>query len=475
MRLKTEVVYAVAAFAAGLIVVSARVEAAKMTTERVASGLNRPVFVTAPPGDEDRLFIVEQRGVIKILDLTTGTVLPTAFLNIDPLVTGPTSTNDERGLLGMAFHPDFDSNALFYVYYTNPGTVVAQYSVSVDPNIADPASAVTVLTIAQPFSNHNGGGIGFGPNDGFLYIGTGDGGAGCDPLLNGQDINVLLGKMLRIDVNGDDFPVDPNRNYAIPPSNPFVGVAGADEIWAYGLRNPWRNSFDRGTGDMYIGDVGQIAWEEIDFLPASSGGGENYGWNCMEANACSAASSGCSPVSCVCNDPSLTDPIHDVSHSEAFSLTGGYAYRGCRIPGMQGEYFFADFVTDRIWSFNYSGAGTVPAGDVKLRSGQAGGTNELVNAFPILDIASFGEDAAGEIYIVDRGTTTSGEVFKIVPTSNNPADINSDGAINLDDVAILVDCLMGIDPGDPALVCRCDVNDDGLHNGLDIQAFVDEI
>ncbi|MHC4588358.1 MAG: PQQ-dependent sugar dehydrogenase [Planctomycetota bacterium] len=287
-----------------------------LTTVRVASGLVRPVLATHAPGDTTRLFIVEQRGVIRILDLTTNTLLATPFLNIDALVAGGTSGNDERGLLGLAFHPDYQNNGFFYVNYTrtiDSDTVVARYT-RLTPDQADTGSASIVLTIHQPQQNHNGGWIDFGPNDGFLYIGTGDGGNSCDVGTghtavtgNAQDISDnLLGKMLRIDIDSDQFPADPNANYAIPVDNPWAGSATRDEeIWAYGLRNPWRNSFDRATGDLYIADVGQGVYEEIDYQEASSTGRENYGWRCMEGSDCSSAS-GC--ASAFCGFPSTSTP-----------------------------------------------------------------------------------------------------------------------------------------------------------------------
>ncbi|MCZ6492810.1 MAG: PQQ-dependent sugar dehydrogenase [Planctomycetota bacterium] len=300
-----------------------------LTTVRVASGLNRPVFATHAPGDFSRLFIVEQRGVIKILDLATKMVLAEPFLDIDVLVGGPNDNFDERGLLGLAFHPDYQTNGYFYVNYTNNSsdTSIRRFTVSGNPDIADPASFFTLLTISQPFANHNGGWMGFGPNDDYLYIATGDGGFFCDPGQRAQDItNQLLGKMLRIDVDGDDFPKDINRNYAIPPDNPFVGVTGDDEIWAYGLRNPWRSSFDRETGDLYIADVGQNAREEIDYQPAASRGGENYGWDCEEGTECAnSVSPDCAGTAngCSCGDPTLVNPIHEYTHSFGFSITGG--------------------------------------------------------------------------------------------------------------------------------------------------------
>ncbi|MHC4414980.1 MAG: PQQ-dependent sugar dehydrogenase [Planctomycetota bacterium] len=404
-----------------------------LTTVRVASGLNRPILATHAPGDESRLFIVEQRGVIKILDLTTNTVLPVPFLDIDALVPN-ISGNDERGLLGLAFHPDYQNNGFFYVNYTNlaSDTVIRRYTVSGDPDVADPTSAFTLLTIDQPFSNHNGGWLDFGP-DGFLYIATGDGGSACDPGQRAQDItNQLLGKMLRIDVDG-------GSPYAIPPGNPFVGIAGDDEIWAYGLRNPWRASFDRETGDLYIADVGQDAWEEVDFQPANGSedpkspdyqGGKNYGWDCMEGNGCS-TDSDCSTSACTCFSNDLTDPIHVYPHPQGFSITGGNVYRGCAIPSLDGTYFFADFVITRIWSFK------VVDGNVTEFADRTAELTPSADGFFISTISSFGEDARGEIYIVDRSGTSSGEIFKIIPEIPIP-DFDCDGFVGISDLLSLL-------------------------------------
>ncbi len=404
---------------------------ANLATVRVASGLNRPIFVTHAPGDEARLFIVEQRGVIRILDLLTETVLGSSFLDIDSIVGGPVNNFDERGLLGMAFHPDYDNNGFFYVYYTNNSsdTTVARYSVTVDPNKADPSSAEIILTIDQPQSNHNGGWIGFSPNDGYLYVATGDGGNFCDTggghtagSGNGQDItNNKLGKLLRIIPS-----TTPNvGGYTNPGTNPFVGITGDDEIWAYGLRNPWRTSFDRDTGAIYIGDVGQDAREEINFQPGTSLGGENYGWRCYEGNNCSNIS-GCSTSPCGCNPAGLVFPIQVYPHGTGFSITGGYNYRGCDIPSLNGTYFYADFVTSRVWSFLYDGS-------VNEFTERTGSFSPSSDGFFISSIASFGEDARGEIYIVDRASTSNSEIFRIIREDAQIADFDCDGIVGIND------------------------------------------
>jgi glucose/arabinose dehydrogenase len=419
--------------------------ATTLTTVQVASGLTRPVLVASPPDDFDRLFILEKAGVIKILNLGTGIVNATAFLNIDALVGGGGSDNDERGLLGLAFHPDYASNGFFYVNYTNNSsdTVVARYTVSANPDIADAGSALTVMTIGQPFTNHNGGWLGFGPQDGYLHIATGDGGSSCDPGQRAQDTtNQLLGKMLRIDIDGDDFPADPNRNYAIPPENPFVLSGGDDEIWAYGLRNPWRSSFDRVTAELYIADVGQGAWEEVDVQRASSRGGENYGWDCMEGNHC-ATDSGCSPGACTC-------------HSLA-------VYRGCAIPDLRGTYFYADWCSNQIWSFRFVGGAVSEFQDRTAELAPSGSA--------ITNIASFGEDAAGEVYVVEQDST--GEIFKIVPDGPvdppTPHDYANDGDVDLDDLERLSNCFGG--PDVPFSDCLCDVFDEDADNDVDLDDF----
>jgi glucose/arabinose dehydrogenase len=372
-----------------------------LTTIRVASGLNRPVYVTAPAGD-DRLFIVEQRGVIKILK--DGVVLSRPFLDIDPLVTGPNSNGDERGLLGLAFHPQYGANGKFYLNYINlsGNTEIAEYVVSADPDSADTGSARSVMTIAQDFANHNGGNIAFGPNDGYLYIGMGDGGSGGDPNGRGQDLSQLLGKVLRIDVNVA-------VGYAIPLNNPYLPVAGArDEIWAAGVRNPYRWSFDRLTGDLYIGDVGQNCFEEINFQPASSTGGENYGWDITEAYQCFNELDFNDCVNAPCGPDSLVEPISHYSHAVGgCSVTGGFVYRGANIPSLQGTYFYADYCSGLIWSIRYDGAAVTDSMERSAELAPGGGLT-------ITNISGFGEDGHGELYIIDHTSTTAGEVYKIV-------------------------------------------------------------
>lgn len=398
-----------------------------ITTVRIGTGFSNPVYAGSPPGDAERLFVLEQyTGKIRILDLLTRQTNATDFLELGGLAGG-----FEQGLLGMAFDPDYAQNGYFYLNLTVSGTGTTQirrYTVSSDPDIADDASLLLLMTYSQPQSNHNGGWMAFGP-DGYLYIASGDGGgsndnnAGHTPGLgNGQDTSVLLGKILRIDVHGDDFPGDADRNYRIPPDNPFVGVAGADdEIWAYGLRNPWRCSFDRATGDLYIADVGQGVQEEINVQPAASSGGENYGWRVMEGELCNFASD---PLPC--NDPSFTDPIHVYNHVGApdggNSVTGGYVYRGSR-AALQGTYFFADYISNQIWTFEYDG---------NTKTNFTNRTLEMAPDAGILrTISSFGEDGLGKLYIVNR---SDGAIFKIMPEPVMAGDFDGDGFVNMVDL-----------------------------------------
>lgn len=347
----------------------------------VAAGI--PNLVDIEHAGDSRLFLVDQAGRILVFD---GTIVgTTAFLDISDLVL----FSGEQGLLGLAFHPSYQSNGYFYLNYVNNAgeTVIARYRVSANPNVADPGSASILLTQAQPFGNHKGGQLRFGP-DGFLYIALGDGGSGGDPQNNGQRLDTLLGKLLRIDV-------DSATPYAIPAGNPFVGTAGArPEIWAYGLRNPWRFSFDRLTGDIFIADVGQGSWEEIDFEPAASGG-RNYGWRRMEGTHCFTPSSNCS-------DGTLVLPILEYAHSLGCSVTGGFRSRGTALSGHHGTYFFGDYCTGRIW-----GATANPDGSW--------------SATQLLDtthsIATFGEDASGNLYVSHYDDL--GQLYRIVSSPSS--------------------------------------------------------
>ncbi len=364
-----------------------------LSLEVVTSGFNRPVAVRHAGDGSGRLFVVEQAGRIRIFDGTQ--VLGTDFLDIRSLVD---DAGNEQGLLGLAFHPDYASNGFFYVNYTrDPGaaldrTVIARYQVSSgNANVANAGSALTLLEIEQDFTNHNGGDIHFGP-DGYLYIGMGDGGSGGDPNNRAQDLNQLLGKMLRIDVDEtsiagpEGLPSDCGLvgNYAIPASNPFVGVTGCDEIWAYGVRNPWRWSFDRLTGDLLIGDVGQNAWEEIDFQPASSTGGENYGWNCFEGTSTFPGGSSCTA--------STVDPILEHSHGGGrCSITGGFRIRSLEIGALYADYVYADYCSDQMWFAQRDGSGNWTS---------AVWADNTANS-----VVAFGEDEAGEVYVVSQSGT----------------------------------------------------------------------
>jgi len=335
----------------------------------VLTGLTAPVLVTHAGDGNDRLFVVEQGGIIKVLQ--PGSTTPTVLLDI----TSTVLSGGERGLLGLAFHPQFSSNRRFFVNYTRQpdgATVIAEYRVSAgNPDLADPTETV-LLVIPQPFANHNGGMVEFGP-DGFLYIAAGDGGSGNDPFDNAQDIGELLGKILRIDVD----QADGAQPYSSPPGNPFFGATpGADEIYAYGFRNPWRFSFDRSTGDLYVGDVGQGAVEEIDLVTL----GGNYGWRIWEGTQCT----GNDPA--LCNPAGFIFPIAEYGHTAGrCSVTGGYVYRGALSSLPQGSYVYGDFCTGEIFV---------------LDNGTAS-----VALDTALNISSFGEDESGEVYVVGLGGT----------------------------------------------------------------------
>lgn len=376
----------------------------------VTDGLTLPVHITHAGDGSGRLFIVERRGAIRIY---TGALLNTPFLDIQSRVR---STGGEEGLLSVAFPPGYAQKGYFYVYYTNLNgdNQVSRFHLGNTPNTADPDSEELILLISHPTnSNHNGGQLAFG-QDGYLYIGTGDGGSGGDPAGNAQNLGSLLGKILRIDVEpspaltpageyraflpalrrGD--PSIPSPAYRIPADNPFVRITGArPEIWAYGLRNPWRFSFDRLTGDLYIGDVGQGDWEEIDFQPQTSKGGENYGWNIMEGTHCYNAAT--------CDQSGKVLPIFEYDHSgERCSVTGGFVYRGSAYPDYFGSYFLADFCSREVWGLTHSG-------DVLL--------SEQLPALS-QQITSFGEDEDGEVYLTDY---FAGAIYRLAPAPTAPA------------------------------------------------------
>jgi len=367
--------------------------AVTIKAELVVTGFSSPVDITHAGDGSGRLFIILQGGRVVIFD--GAQVLSPPFLDITSLV----SSGGEQGLLGAAFHPNYVGNGFFYVSYTNAAgdSVIARYSVSVDPNRADSASGVILLTIAQPFTNHNGGQLQFGP-DGYLYISIGDGGSGGDPQNNGQNLGNLLGKILRIDVDSG-FP------FAVPADNPFVGVGGArEEIWSYGLRNPWRFSFDRLTGDLFIGDVGQASWEEVDFQPDGSTGGENYGWRLMEGSSCFNPAINC-------NNGTLTLPILEYDHTVGCSVTGGYRYRGSANPDLDGIYVYGDYCTGRIWGAKEDGLGGWT-------------TTELLDT--TLLISTFGEDESGEIYVA-HFSSPDGALYQIVQANSAPNASSSGG------------------------------------------------
>lgn len=356
--------------------------------EEIASGFQSPLEMVHSGDGSGRLFVVEQAGRIKIL--RGNAALPTQFLDISTLI----SSGGERGLLGLAFHPQYAVNRAFYVYYTRAGdgalTIARYLRSATDPAVADPASAAVILTIPHPnYQNHNGGHLAFG-HDGYLYIGTGDGGGGGDPDGNAQRLTTRLGKMLRVAVDG-------GTGYTIPPTNPFAGRTDCSvqcpEIWAYGLRNPWKFMFDRVNGDLFIGDVGQGLWEEINHVPAGSAAPKNFGWNAFEGNNCYSPATNCSL-------PNHTPPIIQYGHNNTsfggFSVTGGYRYRGARYAAMRGFYFYGDFASQRVW----------------VASPDAGGVwrSEFLFVSPS-SISSFAEDEAGELYVIGYGT---GRIYALV-------------------------------------------------------------
>ena len=353
-----------------------------LTARLVASGLRSPLDLQSVRSDAERLYVVEQGGRIRVV--RGGQLQAAAFLD----VSGRISSGGERGLLGLAFHPQFATNRRFYVNYTNPAgdTHIAEFRAG-SADAADPPTERVLLAVAQPFANHNGGGLAF-DNSGRLLIALGDGGSGGDPQNNGQRLDTLLGKIARIDV-------DTGSPYSLPADNPLLATAGArGEIWAYGLRNPFKIAVDRPTGDLYIGDVGQNRIEEIDIGLASRRGGDNYGWRISEGTQCFNPPFGCDRTG-------LTGPVYEYTHSEGCSVTGGVVYRGCRVPALAGTYFFGDFCSGLVRSFRFANGA---ASEVRDWSSGTRGVGAP---------SSFGLDAAGEVYIVDY----DGEVYRLEPAS----------------------------------------------------------
>lgn len=436
---------------------------ATVSTDPIAAGLSRPIGLTYVPGDSDRVFVVEQTGQIRIIK--NDVIQTEPFLDLTTAV----ACCGERGLLGLAFHPNYQSNGFFFVDYTRASdgaTVIARYTISgANADSADETSEVILRTISQPESNHNGGCLQFGP-DGMLYVGMGDGGGANDQhglIGNGQNPLILLGKILRFDVD--------NPPTYLPVDNPWIGVQAVedtlDEIWAMGVRNPWRFSFDRLTGDLYIGDVGQGAREEIDVQPVTSIGGENYGWRCMEGTSCTGM------TGCTCNAAALTLPVYEYTHgSGRCSITGGFVSRDCAVPELYGAYLFGDYCSNQIWSITYDGSSVIDT--TEWTTQLSGGVSGLV---------SFGEDAAGHIYIC----SLDGDVFRIISDQSNceggcmcpfQADFDASGALDALDLNEEIDVLFfgATDTQDPMCpATRADFNNDGVPDALDLNDLIDHL
>jgi glucose/arabinose dehydrogenase len=487
--------------------------AQNIATQQITGGLATPVWVTAPRGDFTRLFVLEDKirattndpymGRIRIVNIPANTLNPTPFLTISgvasTVVANPPIYITEQGLLGLAFHPDYLNNGYFYVHHTrgsDSAVIIERYRANppyATSTAADPSSVLTLMTIPHPQTNHNGGWMAFGP-DGYLYFSLGDGGNGNDTgaghsaIGNAQDLTSVLGKILRLDVNGPDgIPgtaddADPvtGTPYRTPAGNPFSGAGQRKEIFAYGLRNPWRNSFDRLTGDLWIGDVGQDHREEID-VAFGNPAGRNYGWKCEEGFSCTALPN-C--PTCPAIVPGTTQPIADYSHANdallapfnfrGCAIIGGYIYRGCAMPWLHGSYFFTDECTPTFFSFHYDGTAI---------TGLTNRTSQLQpSGSTISQPVSFGEDAAGEMYIVDQngGTPTAGRIFKIVPAAATPdchhvcgtADFNCDGDIGTDaDIDAFFMCLSGNCPAAPCYNSADFDGDGDVGTDGDIEAF----
>lgn len=453
-------------FATAIIVGADAFGGATISLERLVGALNYPLYVTHAPGDPYHLYIVERPGRIRIYDLREGST--TLFLDINPRVIGGDSSNlsFDGGLLGLAFHPGYQANGYFYVHYVdlNRDDRISRFT-RLASGAADPDSELNIALLDYPVNvGHRGGWLGFSPIDGFLYLTLGDGSNGNDSSGLSQRNDDPWGSVLRIDVDGADGP---GGLYGIPAANPFVGAhPGMDEVWAWGLRNPWRASFDRATGDLWIGDVGQSQREEINLQLAGAAGGANYGWPCFEGDVAYFTTGVCDPL-----PPGMTVPLYAYAHgagSAVCSVTGGYVYRGAAIPELVGAYCFGDYCTGQMWSLRASPEGAPGFTDLTEW------TSELVaDAGAVEHIVSFGEDAFGELYIVDF-SQTDGEIFRVVPAAgyedcnaNNVADASELAAGLLDDSDG-----DGIpDPCDPNS-CGGDANGDGIVNFDDISAVI---
>jgi glucose/arabinose dehydrogenase len=484
----TTVVGGVALSVAAALCGPSAAHAQDLAVQVVATGLAAPVYCTAPVGDDNRLFVVQLRrfgnGLIRVVDLRTGQVASGSYLDI-----GPVGTGAEQGFYSIAFHPEFMTNGYFYVKYCSVGVagvtagdvyVVRYRAMGGDPmaTAADPASAQIILKVTKPESIHNGGWLGFGP-DGYLYLATGDGGNSNDTTGgvsfppyhtpetgNAQDLtDNILGKVLRLDVNGPDgqpgtadddgYPADPNRHYTIPPTNPYVGTVNTPELWANGVRNPWRCSFDRETGDFWLGDVGQAEREEIN-RNVGNQPAINYGWRCLEGTRCTGL------AGCSCADPTIAAPVHEYNHTNGCAVVGGYVYRGSAIPWLRGTYFFADFCTVDLFSFRMVGNTKTEFTDRTTELDPAGTITNVT-------ISSFGEDDRGELYLVDQ---SAGRLLRIV-APGPLVDCNSNGRHDFGDIASGNSADTNTDgiPDECQVLCPADFNQDGGVDGADIEAF----
>lgn len=438
-----------------LLVLASPAAAQTLKARLIASGFTQPVFAASPPGDLQRLFVLELSGKIKII--RNGAVLAAPFLDLGASGLNRIVSGGERGLLGLAFHPDYANNGYFFVNYTAAGTgatVVERFRASAQPDLAIATSGVVFLTVQQPQANHNGGCIAFGP-DHKLYVGMGDGGGFADQgpghaaIGNGQALDTLHGKLLRLDV---DLPAP-----HVPPDNPYFGSSSAlGEIWHLGLRNPWRFSFDALTGELYLGDVGQEDREEIHVAPAGAAN-RNFGWRCMEGLQCTGWSG------CVCNSAALTLPVHEYPHTLGCAVIGGYVYRGTAICGLQGAYFFADFCSSRVWSFRLS-AGQVT--DLRDRTSELEPSGGSVS---IAAIPSLAVDGAGELYVLD----SDGEIYRIESALSQP-DCNANGYADACEIAngVAQDCNQDGVPDDCEIAtgAQTDCNANGVLDSCEVAA-----